>query len=92
MTKHDMTAIARTLADAQSEIDALAEKLKCDSALWHWQAVTAEAERLGYASRARDLAPMHDATTRSIKIRTGKLARFIAAMRGLDAQDKAETK
>jgi hypothetical protein len=64
--------------------------MKHDQAARAWQAVAHEAERLGYASQARDLSPHVDATTRSIKIRTGKLARFLKAMQGLDSQDKAE--
>lgn len=50
------------------------------AAVSEWQAVSDEATRLGYDSHARDLAPLYDASTRSIKIRTGKLARFIKAV------------
>lgn len=56
-------------------------QVKRNDAEAEWQAVAAVAKRLGYSAHARDLAPMHDATTRSIKIRTGKLARFIATVR-----------
>jgi hypothetical protein len=55
-------------------------KTKRDEAMKEWWAIAAEAERLGYASHARDLAPFANSSTRSIRIRTGKLARFIQAV------------
>ena len=51
-----------------------------DKAWREWGYVAAQAERLGYADHARDLAPHANATTRSIRVRTGKLLRFIEAI------------
>jgi hypothetical protein len=60
-------------------LDRLAQAER-DSALIAWRAAAAEANQLYYASHVRDLAPLLNASARSIKIRTGKLRRFLATV------------
>lgn len=55
------------------------DAIKRAEAMTEWHDAVEEAYRAGYAAHARDLEPMHNATARSIRIRTGKLTRFLDA-------------